>query len=90
MKLIVKSFGRTYPCALKEFKINRIDARDEEFGEVEHDECKEQYTCSNRRFVPKLPKQEILNKYNISLADYEKICDELRSVLRVYHCGMCI
>lgn len=28
--------------------------------------------------------------WKLSLADYEKICDELRSVLRVYHCGMCI
>jgi hypothetical protein len=90
LKLVIERGSRYMPCSLNKSTINDIDADKDDFGETEQDPQREQYTCDNRRFVPKLPTQELLNKYNIDLNDYAIICNRLECALYVGHCGMCI
>ena len=90
LKLIVESHGRYLPCALSKFTINGIAADEDDFGDTETDPQDEPYTCKNHRFVPKMPSQEVLNKYKIGLGDYAEICSALKETLYVGYCGMCI
>lgn len=88
MKLIIKSYGSCLPCELEEFKVNGIDADIEDFGSIEREGSCFKYNCS-QTFNYKLPTDEVINKYGITLADYSDICDELSEKLRVFGCGMC-
>jgi glucosamine 6-phosphate synthetase-like amidotransferase/phosphosugar isomerase protein len=90
LNLVIECGSRYMPCALNSFVINEIHADIDDFGDIEQDTQREPYTCNNRRFVPKLSSQEILDKYNINLDDYAVICYWLVNALRVSHCGMCV
>jgi hypothetical protein len=42
------------------------------------------------QFIPKMPTDEVLEKYSINLKEYAEICDKLRWELAVGECGWCI
>lgn len=90
LHIVITRGSRYLPCSLNVFTINNIDASIDDFGGTEQDPQKEPYTCDNRRFIPKLPTQSILDKYKIDLLEYSEICDNLKDALYVSHCGMCI
>lgn len=89
MKLELE-FG-TYYCYPKTFIINDIDADEEDFGKKYDDspETAPEYGCGNMRFHPYEPREEILKKYNITLNEYEQICDKLEDGLSFGRCGWC-
>lgn len=49
----------------------------------------EPYGCGNMRFFPKLPTEDILNKYNISVSEYDEIAEHLEMKLSFGSCGWC-
>lgn len=77
-------------CILDKFEINGIEADYEDFGSKEDraPELAEPYCCGNMQFIPKLATQDILDKYNINVTEYNKICDELQC-LSFGSCGWC-
>lgn len=86
-KIIVETM-EYLPCSLKTFTINDIPADNDDFGST--------FTCGAAgdnscgcRFIFKLPTQEVLDKYKISLDDYRKVCEALEDKLYVSRCGLC-
>lgn len=77
-------------CYLPIFIINGIQAKEEDFGtqtDIEPDE-EYPYCCGNMQFIPKESTAEVLNKYEITQAEYEQICKEL-DCLSFGSCGWC-
>lgn len=79
-------------CYTPEFEINDIRAYKDDFGEQydRDEENAEEYGCGDMHFTPKLPTQEILNKYKITLSEYNEICKQLEDGLSFGSCGWCI
>ena len=77
-------------CELESFKINGISANYNDFGKKYdlHPEFAEPYCCYNMKFVPKLPTQEILDKYKINVDEYRQICEKL-DCLSFGECNWC-
>lgn len=76
------------PCALEVFKVNGVDADTEDFGDSDgYGNCMNN-TCTNK-FIPKLPEDSVLKKYNINLGEYKEICESLEEELFVCGCGWC-
>jgi len=90
MKIKIEVYGAL--CELSEFEINGVDAYWEDFGEKYDDEPDEAepYGCGDMRFFKKFPKQEVLDKYDISLTEYEVICYKLGDLLSFGNCGWCV
>lgn len=88
MDFIIKSMVPGLPCGLEIFKINNKEADIEDFGEIERWGSCLNYTCS-QTFKYKLPTDEVLKKYSITLGEYSTVCDELEDLLEVTNCGMC-
>lgn len=88
MEIEIKPY-RCLPCALEVFKINGKDANTDDFGEMETTGGSCMDSACGCDFVPKMPKQEILDKYNINLDEYSDICEELRDTLFIRGCGWC-
>jgi len=90
MKHHLKVFGCL--CATEEFSINGIDADSSDFGEGDDisPETAKPYACGNRQFQPKMPTQEILDKYSITLSEYAEIASELQDRLSFGSCGWCV
>ena len=77
------------PCTPKVFKINEIYADPDDFGEV--DKILGYYCCESRKFIEfEEPPAGILEKYHITEEEFFEICDELKDVLRVKSCSMCV
>ena len=78
-------------CSLEIFRINDIEADYEDFGQLRDicPECRPDYGCGYMKFIVKDPHSEVLKKYNISVDDYEVICDKLDSVLSFGRCAWC-
>jgi len=79
-------------CSLSVFTINGIDADYSDFG-CQYDadpENAEDYGCGDMIFERKDAKQWVLEKYNISLAEYDEVCENLERVLSFGSCGWCI
>ena len=78
-------------CALEKFIINGIPAEYEDFGDKEDLEPYNapDYGCGNMQFIPRLPSQETLNKYHISIDEYNEICKELQENLSFGCCAWC-
>lgn len=78
-------------CALKAFEINGVSAEYRDFGNKEDaDPPNEAYCgCSDMRFTPILPTQEVLDKYGINVTEYKEICDMLGSKLSFGACNLC-
>ena len=91
MELFIKSFP-TLPCELSIFTINGKDANSMDFGDTyDHDrERTEPYGCGNMYFESKESTKEVLDKYNITEADYYNICNTLEDKLSVGCCGWCV
>lgn len=91
MELIVEPCY-ALPCELETFTINGKNANSTDFGDTyDHDEENaEHYGCGDMRFEPQSPTKEVLDKYNITEEEYNKICDELEDKLCVGSCGWCV
>lgn len=91
MELIIESC-HALPCNLKVFKINGKDADQDDFGDTYDHDAKnsEIYSCADMRFDPRSSIKEVLDKYNITEEEYNKICDELEDKLFVGRCGYCM
>lgn len=77
------------PCSTEIFKVKGVDAYEMDFGETES-EGDGNYGCAYHRFVPyREPKKGVLEKYGITLEEYEEICKRLKSELYVGGCGWC-
>lgn len=83
----IKTF-RCLPCHTKKFTIKGIDADTDDFGDCDSDGSCMNNTCRNK-FIPKLPENDVLKKYDINLAEYKEICDALEEELFVCGCGWC-
>lgn len=79
-------------CTTLEFKINNIEADKDDFGEQydRNPEDAEPYGCGNMRFTATMPTEEILAKYNITLAEYAIVAKQLEEGLSFGNCGWCI
>ncbi len=77
-------------CSLIRFEINGIEARYEDFGDKYDTDTENApyYGCGNMQFVPKLATQEILDKYGITVSEYNVICKEL-DCLSFGECSWC-
>lgn len=91
MELVIKPFG-ALPCELEVFTINGITADYRDFGNTfdHNEEAAEPYGCGEMRFESKLPTTEVLQRYNITVDEYNTVCIELRNKLDVGECGWCV
>ena len=88
MKLKLKCYD--YLCELEVFEINDIEADYNDFGtkgDVDSYNAPD-YGWSDMQFTPKLAAQKVLDKYQITVDDYNKICEEL-DCLSFGCCGWC-
>lgn len=88
MKLKLKCYDCL--CSLEVFEINDIKADYNDFGTKEDVDSYNapDYGCGNMQFTPKLATQKVLDKYQITIDDYKKICEEL-DCLSFGHCCWC-
>ena len=78
-------------CGASLFCINGKDADIDDFGElmdINPEEASE-YGCGNMMFVIKNATQSVLDKYDITLKEYNEIAGELREQLSIGMCCMC-
>lgn len=89
MKYEIKIYSAL--CTTKVFTVNEILADSLDFGEQRDisPETAAPYSCGNMKFTKKLPTKEILEKYNISEEEYNKIAEELETKLSFGMCGWC-
>ena len=89
MKLKLQCYGCL--CELKAFEINDIKADYMDFRTKEDTDTYNapDYGCGNMQFIPKPVTQKVLDKYQITVDDYNKICEEL-DCLSFGYCGWCI
>ncbi|MFH2115102.1 MAG: hypothetical protein ABIJ86_11410 [Spirochaetota bacterium] len=79
-------------CYTPTFTINGIDADSEDFGE-QYDrspDTAEDYACGDMQFTRVPPKPEVLEKYEITEAEYALVADQLESGLSFGCCGWCV
>lgn len=90
MELELKVFS--YLCELDNFIINGVEADYYDFGEkYDHNpEEAEDYGCGNMKFISKPSTSKILEKYKITVEEYNEICNELKDKLSFGYCGWCI
>ena len=88
MNIEIKTMKPGLPCCLEVFKINEINADVEDFGELEREGNCFKNSCT-QTFKYKLPTDEVIKKYKITLREYNDICDRLEDELYVSGCGMC-
>ena len=91
MEVKIKAFG-ALPCALKTFFINGIRADQDDFGigQDEKREIADDYGCGYWRFTAKPATQAVLDKYHITIDEYEDIAKQLEAALDVGACGWCV
>jgi len=79
-------------CSTETFKVNGIPADADDFGEKydRDSENAEEYGCGNMQFTRIAPKREVLEKYNITEAEYENVAEQLESGLSFGGCGWCV
>ena len=88
MELVIKP-SHDKPCQLKIFTINGKAAKKLDFGDsLDHLEGEHKY-CGNMQFEPKPPTPEVLQRYNITVDEYNAICKELEDKLYVGECARC-
>lgn len=79
-------------CACQVFKINGIDADENDFGSKEDKDIENaiEYGCGDMTFERKPASDEILKKYGIDLIDYNEVCEKLEKGLSFGGCGWCV
>lgn len=89
MKLEIEPYSAC--CSLKVFKINGIKADSSDFGHQEDvDETNApDYGCGNMQFISKHATQDVLDKYDITVEDYNEILNELDRCLSFGYCALC-
>jgi hypothetical protein len=77
---------------MSEFVINSIDADSGDFGNQQDDspDSAEPWGCGNMHFTPKLPTNEVLSKYKITVSEYTEIAGILEEKLSFGSCGWCV
>lgn len=88
MKTIVIEKYKSLPCSFKTFTIDGKKASRDDFGNVITSGLPKDGTCGCY-FKPKMPTEEILEKYNLTLKEYSDICEELEEKSYVGSCGWC-
>jgi hypothetical protein len=89
MELKLAAYGTI--CEPQIFVINGIKASYQDFGEkydTSPDE-KKPNICCNMEFKPKAPTQEVLAKYQITLAEYAYVCRQLQACISFGTCRFC-
>lgn len=83
--------GVGMPCYAKIFNIGDQKAYQDDFGHKEDTLywMAEPYGCGFCEFIVKEPTNDILNKYDITEEDYEKIAEALKEELFVGGCSLC-
>jgi len=83
-------FG-TALCYCRNFEINDVDARYEDFGTKEdrRPDDADEHCCADMRFTADLPQQAILDKYKITFEEYNEIAEKLTEGLSFGQCGCC-
>lgn len=78
-------------CGTSTFTINGQYADYDEFGEKGDDDPHNapEYGCGFMRFEGIEPKQEILEKYGITMAEYYEIVEKLEEGLSFGYCSWC-
>jgi hypothetical protein len=90
MKLELEFYS--YACFSPTFTINGIDAVNEDFGDLydRDSENAEDYSCANMQFTRIPAKLVVLERYNISIPEYELIAGQLEVGLSLGQCGACV
>lgn len=79
-------------CYAPVFNINDIEADTLDFVE-QYDrspETAEDYACGDMQATPILATQEVLDKYRITVPEYNLIADQLSAGLSFGGCGWCV
>ena len=79
-------------CSLSIFKINGIDADEDDFvNKYDHSpEIVEAHACGNMQADIISATDEVLTKYGISLEQYNEIAQEVSEKLSFGCCGWCV
>lgn len=90
MELVCEEYSAL--CELREFIINGVSADYEDFGnKSDHGAAfAQEYGCGDMRFVGKRCTQEILDKYKITVDEYNEACEVLENKLSFGACGWCV
>lgn len=77
-------------CATSKFIINGVDAESSDFGyQGDQGDDPPDYCCGDMQFEGKEATQEVLNKYGISIPEYNFIVGQLEAGLSFGSCGWC-
>ena len=80
-------------CWCPVFTIKGIKADSDDFGEKDDIDCncedKPFRGCGNMIFTPKPPTQKVLDKYGITVDEYNEIASVLEDGLSFGYCGLC-
>ena len=79
-------------CYTPTFVINGIEADERDFGQkYDHDpENAEDYGCGDMKFDRQEPTQDVLDKYGITVPEYNLIAGQLEVGLSFGTCGWCV
>lgn len=87
MKVILEVFACL--CELRKFTIDDMHANYDDFGDKFDTLYSEEYGCGNMKFFPKPATQDVLDKYRISIDEYNAITQELEKKLSFGSCNWC-
>lgn len=93
MELFKITKSKYSPCSLTSFKVKGKDAELSDFGEMKdvNKEHAEPYACKCMKFIlTRIFRQNILDKYNITYAEFFEIGEALEDALFVGECGYCV
>ena len=80
-------------CYCPVFTVKGVKAADSDFGDKEDldpsHEDKPDHGCGNMTFTPKPATQKVLDKYGISVDEYNEIASVLEDGLSFGYCGLC-
>lgn len=78
-------------CETKVFVINGVKATYKDFGrKFDSSPDKDRpNSCGNMVFEPKTPTREVLEKYGITIKEYDGICAHLRACVSFGACMLC-
>lgn len=80
-------------CYCPIFTVKGVKADEDDFGDKEdidrHCENKPDHGCGNMTFTPKPAIQKVLDKYGITVDEYNEIASVLEDGLSFGYCGLC-